>query len=183
MRDLLLLRRSTILQRWFDLVVETYPPQSQKFIKEQKNPFANPVGSTLLEGIEGLYEELLRGMDSEKMKGFLEPVIRIRAVQGFSPSQALSFIPSLKGILREELRREAREKRFSEELYELDSRIDSLTLLAFDLYMGCREKICEMRARELRYRPVKGGEKIRGGDSGISKGQRGSSDTEREKGT
>jgi hypothetical protein len=141
------------VQRWFDRIIKTYPASSQSFIKEQKDRFANPVGSTILQGMEGLYEELLRDMDTPKIMEYLDSVIRVQAVQDFSPSRALSFIPSLKGIIREELKREIREKDETEELSALETRIDRLTLLAFDCYMKCREKIYEIRVKELRKRP------------------------------
>jgi hypothetical protein len=159
-KDLLLQNRSAIVQKWFDRIVKTYPANSQKFIERQKDRFANPVGSIILQGIEALYGELLREMDSEKVTKYLDPMIRIQAVQGFSPSEALSFIPSLKKIVREELRREIQERRLFEELGEFESKIDRLTLLAFDNYMKCREKIYEIRVEELRKRSVKVMERI-----------------------
>jgi len=36
------------------------------------------------------------------------------------------------------------------ELKEIELRIDSLALLAFDLFMACREKIYELKANEAR---------------------------------
>jgi len=153
--NLLLQKRSTILQKWFHLILETYPADTQRFLKEQKNRFANPVGSTIFHGIEGLFEELLRGMDCEKLLPFLDNIIRIRAVQDFSPSQAIVFIPLLKKIIREELESEIRENRLLEELLEFESRIDQLALQAFDIYMRCREKVYEIQAKELRNRSSK----------------------------
>lgn len=38
------------------------------------------------------------------------------------------------------------------ELLKLESRIDSLALTSFDIYMKCREKLFEMRAMEIRNR-------------------------------
>jgi hypothetical protein len=153
-KDLLAQNRSAIVQKWFDRAVKTYPANSQKFIEEQKDQFANPVGSTILQGIEGLYAELLREMETEEVRKYLDPMMRIQAVQDFSPSQALAFIPSLKGIVREELTKEMQEMRVIEELSEFETRIDRLTLLAFDHYMKCREKIYEIRLEELRNRSV-----------------------------
>ncbi len=43
----------------------------------------------------------------------------------------------------------------AEELAALESRIDDMALLAFDLFMGCREKIYELRANEVRNRTVR----------------------------
>jgi len=164
-KDLLSQNRSAIVQRWFDRIAKTYPANSQKFIKEQKDRFANPVGSTIRQGIEGLYEELLRDMDTGKVREYLDPIVRIQAVQDFSPSEALSFIPSLKGIIREELKREMQERRVIEELSELETRIDQLTLLAFDHYMRCREKIYEIRMQEMRAQSAGVMERIQGGEA------------------
>jgi RsbT co-antagonist protein rsbRD N-terminal domain len=151
-KDFLSQKRSAIVQEWFDRIVKTYPANSQKFIKGQNDRFANPVGSTILRGMEGLYEELLRDMDAPKIMEHLDSVIRVQAVQDFPPSRALSFIPSLKGIIREELKGEVRETSDREELCQLETRIDGLALLAFDCYMKCREKIYEIRLGELRKR-------------------------------
>jgi hypothetical protein len=159
-KDLLAQNRSAIVQKWFDRIVNTYPANSQKFIKEQKDPFANPVGSTILRGMEGLYAELLGEMETEKVMNDLDRMIRIQAVQGFSPSEALSFIPFLKGIIREELKGEIQGARAAEELSEIETRVDRLTLLAFDHYMKCREKIHEIRLGELRNRSVEVMERI-----------------------
>lgn len=150
LKDLLSQNRSAIVQKWFDRIVKTYPANSQEFIKGQKDRFANPVGSTILQGIGGLYGELLRELETEKVGEYLEPLMRIQAVQGFPPSDALSFIPALKEIIREELKREVQEVRVREELSALETRIDQITLLAFDCYMKCREKIFEIRMRELK---------------------------------
>ena len=150
---LLAQNRSVIVQRWFDRIIKTYPASSQSFIKEQRDRFANPVGSAIFQGLEGLYEELLGDMDTPRIMEHLDPVIRVQAVQDFSPSRALSFIPSLKGIIREVLKREIGEVDDREELSAVETRIDRLTLLAFDCYVKCREKIYEIRVKELRKRP------------------------------
>ena len=79
---------------------------------------------------------------------FLDGIVRIRAVQDFAPSQAVSFIFVLKGVVRGELKNELLENRFSEELAAFDSAVDVLALFAFDIYMKCREKIYELKAKE-----------------------------------
>jgi hypothetical protein len=141
--------RSTILKKWFSLIVETYPPETVVFLKKQKDRFANPVGSVILQGIEELYEQLLQGINYEKVSTYLDNIIRIRAVQDFSPSKAILFIFLLKKVIREELEKDIREEGLSGELFALESRIDDLALLSFDIYMQCREKIYDLKAKEL----------------------------------
>ena len=134
------------------MILETYPPDAAKFFKQEGNCFANPVGYTLLGEIEPLYRELLEGLDAEKISPFLDRIIRIRAIQDFSPSEAVAFVYFLKKVIREELASEIHENRLYEDLLKFDSRIDELALIAFDTYMQCREKIYEIRVDEVRNR-------------------------------
>jgi hypothetical protein len=149
LKELLLEKKSAILHKWFDIIVESYPPDTSKFLKKQKNRFANPVGSTILEGIEVIFDELLeRGSDTDRLRTFLENIVKVRAVQNFKPSQALSFILLLKKIIRDELNKQIKSEQLADELFSIDSEIDGLTLLAFDVYMQSREKIYEIKANE-----------------------------------
>jgi hypothetical protein len=148
-------KKAAILQRWFDLIVNTYPADASQFLKIKKNPFTNPVGHAVLQGIEGILNGLLKETASEKVSIFLDNIIRIRAVQDFTASEAVIFIFYLKKAIREELEAEIREKRLYEELLALESRIDALSLQSFDIFMKCREKIYDLKATELRDRTIR----------------------------
>jgi hypothetical protein len=138
-----------IRKRWLDLIIETYPADSHRFFKEQKDRFANPVGSTLSREVESLYHELLHGMDAEKLDASLDAIVRIRAIQDFTPAKAMAFIFLLKKVLREESDRELKESPAAfQEMLTLESRLDEMALRGFDLYMKCREQVYEIRARE-----------------------------------
>ena len=151
LKNLLIQKKAVILKRWCDMILETYPPDAAEFFKQEGNRFANPVGYVLLRGIESLYRELLEEeLDAEKISLFLDRIIRIRAIQDFSPSEAVAFVYFLKKVIREELASEIRERRFYEDLLKFDSRIDELALIAFDTYMQCREKIYEIRVDEVK---------------------------------
>lgn len=149
LKDLLHQKRSTILKKWFDLVLDTYPAETSLFLKNKKDRFTNPVGSIIFDGIENIFDEILKGIDPERISPFLDNIIRVRAVQDFSPSQAISFIFLLKDVIRQELSKEIRYDGIAEELLELESQIDNLAKLSFDIYMRCREKIYEIKAMEL----------------------------------
>lgn len=150
LESLLSQKRTTILERWFQLIVETHPAITSRFLKQEKDRFVNPVGYTIRQEIETLYDELLQGMDFGKLCASLDNIIRIRSVQDFSPSQAIVFVFLLKKAIREELASEIREKQLFEELLRFESRIDELALLAFDIYMKCREKVYEIRVNEVK---------------------------------
>lgn len=151
MRDLLARKRSGIIERWFDRILDTYPEDTSKFLRKEKDPFANPVRNTILRGIEGVYDELLKeGENPEALNAFMDNVIRIRAVQDFSPSRALAFVFSLKAVIRQVLAKEVRDHAVHDEVLLLESRIDALGLRAFDVYMGCREEVYELRVNEVK---------------------------------
>jgi hypothetical protein len=78
-------------------------------------------------------------------------MIRIRAVQDFTPSQAVAFIFEVKKVVRKELASEIlHDPHMREELAAWDSAVDDLVLFAFDIYMQCREKIYDLKANEAR---------------------------------
>jgi hypothetical protein len=148
LKDFLAERRSVIKEKWFQEALIPYHSEEQFFLRSQKNEFANPVGATIRQALEGLYEALLEETDSGQVASLLASMIRIQAVQDFSPSRAVSFLPALKKIVRVELAREISEKTLGEELWQMDAGIDQWALLAFDLYMDCREKIFQIRLHE-----------------------------------
>ncbi len=152
LKEFLNKRKKAIIKKWFDMVVDTYPADTSRFLKSQKDPFANPVGNTTVSGLEAVFDELLSTMNHEKIISFLDPIIRIRAVQDFSPSKAVGFTFFLKTIIRENINREKSEKHNYDELLSLESNIDELGLIGFDIYMKCREKIFDIRANEHRNR-------------------------------
>lgn len=144
-------KRTRIVERWIECILESYPEDTSRFLRKEKDPFANPVRNTILQGIEGVYDEILsEGDRPDALNAFLDKVIRIRSVQDFSPSQALAFVFSLKTVIREVLDKELRENHLYEALSRLDSRVDALALRAFDVYMRCREEIYELRVGEVK---------------------------------
>jgi hypothetical protein len=145
-------KKTTIIKKWFDVTVQTYAPDTAEFLKNQPDAFANPVGNNTLKGLRGLLEELLKDFDRSTITPYLDPIIRVRAVQAFTPSQATLFILSLKKVLRDTFARELRDNRLAVELVQLESKIDRLCLMAFDIYMECREKIYQISANETRNR-------------------------------
>jgi hypothetical protein len=150
LKKILAEKRSVILDRWVDQILETYPADTASFMRDKKSRFANPVGHSISAGVEGIFEDLLQGIDQNRVSVFLDNIIRIRAVQDFTPSQAISFVFFLKKIIRDELAREIRENSLGDELILLEDQIDSLGLLAFDIFIRCREKLYDIKANEMR---------------------------------
>ena len=138
-----------IIDRWSNLILETYPHDAQRFLKKQKDPFANPVGTTLRKQIQKLYGVLLGEIDPQELTPTLDGIVRIRAVQDFNPSQAVVFVFLLKKVVREALEKEkVQDRQLGDELQLFESKLDEVALLAFDIYVKCKEKLYEIRAME-----------------------------------
>lgn len=154
LKELLLKKKKVILEKWFDLILESYQPVTSNFLKQEKNRFANPVGHIISEGTEILFDELVYERDSDRIISALDSIIRIRAVQDLMPSQAISFVSLLKKAVREEVTRDEGRWMMDDkskmlfELLQFETKIDMLASLAFDIYLKCREEIYEIRVNE-----------------------------------
>lgn len=129
-----------ILDRWFAEVAAVYPGQTVSFISTEQDRFRNPVGTVLRESLHSIVAELLGGMNHDRLQQALEAIVRIRAVQSLTVSQAVGFVFPLRGILMANLSGEAAE--------DMTARIDQLALLAFEEYARCRERLLEVRLNE-----------------------------------
>jgi hypothetical protein len=145
-------KKAAILGRWLAMIYESYPPETAIFLRKEKNRFDNPAGYRISEGLEGLFGALLEKMERDQVLTCLDEIIRIRALQNFTPSQALAFIFLLKIVIREELAEEIQKENLAADLLDLESRIDGLALLGFDVYTKRREKIYEIKADEAKRR-------------------------------
>ena len=139
-------KKDAIVKDWFERVSRTYAPDTAQFLKNVQNPISNPIGQSLSVGLAGIFEQLLVGPDKDTVKTYLDPIVRIRAVQDFTPSQATAFIFVLKTVIRDHLKKELRDRDTLQSLFAFDSKIDSLGLYAFDIYMECREKLYDLKS-------------------------------------
>ena len=141
--------KSQIANDWFAILAGTYPPDTTRFLKTNKDAFTNPVGGTSRQTLEAVLDALLENADPEVLSHHLEALIRIRAVQTmFTPSQATAFILDLKKIIRRVLKRDLQDSDIQSQLLTFEEHIDRLLLIAFDIFMRCREKIYSMKATE-----------------------------------
>jgi len=135
-----------IVQKGLSRTLDTYPEQTSRFLLQTKDPFRNPVGGVLREGLPVLFEELAGRFNRDRIQSALGEIVRVRAVQEFTPGQAVGFIFLLRQIIREELRPAQYDPG------ALERRIDELVLIAFDLYSGCRDKMSEIKVNEAKRR-------------------------------
>lgn len=150
LKDFLLERQSTILKNWLNAILDMYPADTRKFLAKTHDPFANPVGQTHEKETENLFRELVDRKDADpaRLSPILDRIIRIRAIQDFSASRSILFLFALKGVIEKELEEEIREHDLLKELLEFEAKIDQAALIAFDIYMECRETLYHISANQ-----------------------------------
>ncbi len=137
--------RNEIVDRWVEYAINTYPPKSAGFFSKQMDPFLNPIGNILRRELSNIFDEILRERASEDINEYVDAIVRFRAVQDFSPSDAVKIFWGIKEIVEEVVGVEEEE---FEEVLEFHRRVDSLCFLAFDIFMKCREKLWELKTKE-----------------------------------
>lgn len=142
-------KQEKLQEKWIAEVIATYPADSVKFFKNTKDPFANPVGSTIKRSITLLFEQVIKQkMDSEALRDAMDPIVRLRAVQEFTPSQAISFIFFIKHLFRKEFKQQLEDETTKRFLDRIESNVDEMILCAIDIYGKCRETIYTLRVNQ-----------------------------------
>jgi hypothetical protein len=141
--------RETILGRWFDLIAGSYPRATSEFLAKQADRFCNPVGHAISANIGPIYDQVVSAMNREELLHALDGIIRIRAVQDFTPSEAVAFVFQLKAVIRDVMDEQLRESGRWDDLAKLEARIDHVALLAFEKYTECRETLREIRGQQI----------------------------------
>ncbi len=130
--------REKILDRWIERGLSIF---SEKIGRD------TPIGESLSEGLA----MMLDGIE-ENSKSFIAAVnqiVRILAVQPLPPSKALSLFLELKTILHDTAPKEGNKHAMKQADWDaFQTRIEQITLVAFDCYMANREKIYQLKVEE-----------------------------------
>jgi hypothetical protein len=141
-------KKDKILSIWIDRTLDSY--SSSGFFKKSHDHFANPTGANIQDGLAKIFELLLQGAALEEFTAPLDQVVRIRAVQEFSPSQAVVPFLELKWVIRQVLAENKKNIPPDLDMNTLDCEIDRIALAAFDIYTQCREQLYQVRIKELK---------------------------------
>jgi len=136
--------KSLFLKEWFRATINTYPKDSAKILGKDSNRFDNPVGAITRESIENILDLLTNKFTQEALEKALDPIIRIRAVQAFTASDAVSFIFALKKIGEDLLE--------DSHLRQFDRMVDEIALAGFNKFMKCKEEIFLLKSTESKRR-------------------------------
>lgn len=143
-------RGDELAGKWALLILGTYPPETQAVWRNNLEPFSNPVGHAIRTATAELWPLLLSWNDADAVGQALTQLVKIRAVQDFTPGQALSFIFLLKKLLREEFSGELSARGALSELLAVETRVDNLAVMAFDIYVAARDQVMRLRVEEVK---------------------------------
>lgn len=142
--------KEALAKRWTDIVHGTYPFETVGFLRTHNDRFTNPVGYRTIDAAAALMEAIFSETpDEEAIKKAVEEIIRVRAIQDFSPETAVGVFFAMKEVIRDVIRNsgEASDD-LMPALWELESRIDAVVLLAFGAYARSRETLHRLRVEE-----------------------------------
>jgi len=139
-------RKGAILEEWRRLVLATYAAETAAFLTSEKDPFCNPVGHALTQTGDALFEIAMAGMERERTEENLRDIVRVRAVQDFSPSWA--FVDAMRKAIRHQALPMVVEETGFRHLLCIESRLDEAMLVAIDLYVACKKRIDDIRVKE-----------------------------------
>jgi hypothetical protein len=132
------------LNDWFQRIANAHSEETAAFLGKQSDRFANPIAHAFREATESIYQALVESCDVDREA--LEYAIKIKAVQGHDPSEAVAFIHLLKGLLREMPSGGISEN----EWMRLESRIDQIASIASEMFVANRCKIAQLAGRPVR---------------------------------
>lgn len=140
-------KKAALVKAWLELTLKTYPPDSVPFFRGNPNEFSNPVGNTISSNLTALVDDLVSDAVAEQTCSHLDPIVKVRTVQDFTPGQALSFVFSLRDAVREVV---GDVEADTANWRELNTRIDQLALFGFDIYTKYRQRMYEIRIEEIK---------------------------------
>jgi len=144
-----------ILAKWNEAVFASYPLDMTGFARTQEDQFRNPGGHAIRLALEEIYTAVSGRLSSETLlRGSLEMFVKLRAVQDFTPVQALGVVYLLKPLLRERVLPACLQNGLLDEYLEAESRLDTVALLACDMYVTSRVQVFEERIGEIKRQHV-----------------------------
>ncbi len=144
-------KKVAVVNEWTESVFKTYPLDTTGFLRTKKDDFANPVGE-ITTTVGNYFFDAAAGEHilEDKLTLALERFVKVRSVQDFTPSQGLGVIFVFKQIFRKTFLDVCIKNNCVDAYLEAESRIDTLCLMAFEMYVTSRDTIAQMRITEIR---------------------------------
>lgn len=142
--------RNEILLAMTQGLYEPYSPEAVTSFRRKVDPFENPIGSTFGRSASIIADGIASGMPPKAFRQTFDDMIRIRAVQGISPSEVMSFLFAVRKALNSVTAGSGDDYLSVSDLAEINQWIDGAIALCMDIYMECRENIFNLKVMEIK---------------------------------
>lgn len=143
--------KDKIVQLWIEATNATYPFATPGFIKTSNDPFANPVADMTKQAALACYDAIIgEDINEENLYNEIERLVKLRSVQNFIPEKAINIFFAFRPLLQKHILPEMLAENLLMDYLLAESRIDSLTLIAFSQYVKNRETLAEIRIKEIK---------------------------------
>lgn len=151
--ELLSKHREILIKEWTDAIFSSYPLDTKGFLRNNEDRFANPVGAKTRRAVACMMDAISgQDMPAGEPATALAEFVRIRAIQNFSPEKALGVIFYIKQLLQKHVLQEALANNLLGDFLDVQSRVDTLSLLAFHYYAEDRERLHMMKVDDYKRR-------------------------------
>ncbi len=143
--------QNTLLSKWIGDFLSHHGIGAVGVSRTVNDQFLNPVGHTVKAAITIIYQATIgEDIDSDELKKSVYELVRIQAVQALSPAQALLPIVQLKTHLYTLLEKQIKSSDDFVEYKTMADRLDTILLMAFDMYAQDKEVLYKVRVQELK---------------------------------
>jgi hypothetical protein len=125
---------ASTVRQWFAVTVKDHPFAAAGCSGCGSDPFRNPVAHSIQGALQVMVDEILTGMNLEKIRSAVAEVIRIRVVQGVETGKVNDFITPLETMVPA----------------EIGGRVKTLAAIAEEELGATLEKIARIRMNERR---------------------------------
>ncbi len=143
--------KDKVLEKWLADFFKHYGIDAQGVSRTVDDRFMNPVGFVVKNATKILFSAVIgEEIEREEVQKQVYELMRIQAIQQLSPAQAhLPFI-ALKEHLFQLLNSDLNGKENFLEFKTMTDRVDTLMLMAFDVFMQDKEVLYRVRVQELK---------------------------------
>ena len=99
LHEMLASQRAARVEEWFGATLASYPAHMAQFLRREADRFRNPAGHALRDNLGIVFDAVILSDDWDRAARALGDLLQLRAVQDFTPSEAVGFIAPLRDIL------------------------------------------------------------------------------------
>ena len=147
LQELLIKNRTSLIADWEDVILGEYAPETFRIFKKQKNKFANPVGHKVSQGVAELFDVICDESDEEVDTPALNEMLKVRALQPITASEALAFLFDIKMLVEKICQKQGMDTLY-EEFLAFCARVDATAIAMFDIFTNCRQRVFQVRLNE-----------------------------------